>query len=72
MKTIAVFYEPETKENYCEEKKVLEIICRETTESEHAAIRNDYLSTHKYNKALSFCWWLPNDQANEIYERVKK
>ena len=68
MKTVAKFYEPETKENYYQEKKIVLTICKETTEQEFWQIKNDYLNTNKYNKSLSYCWYLEDDQADKIAE----
>ena len=66
MKIVAVFYEPDTKKNYYQVKKVVRRICKTATPIEFASLQNDYHSTTKYNKSLSYCWYLSNKDANDI------
>lgn len=66
MKTIAAFYERETEENFSKPKKIIKMVCETTTEQEHYKIRNAYLENKDYNKALSFCWWLEDKEADRI------
>lgn len=70
MKTIAVFYEAETPENYNTLRKVKKVVCVESTEAEYLKTRNAYLENPEYSKALSFCWWLEDSDADRILNKV--
>jgi hypothetical protein len=69
MKTVAIFYEKETDDNRYLEKKVLERLCVETTKEEHEKLLS---RMEEYNKALSICLWLEDDEAAKVVKKWKE
>jgi hypothetical protein len=70
MKTIAVFYEAETPENCNRLALIKKVVCVNSTEAEYYKTRNAYLENPEYSKALSFCWWLEDAEADRILNKV--
>lgn len=70
MKTIAVFYKAKIQENYLKPSKIAKVVCQRSTEAEYAKIRREYLENPEYSKALSFCWWLEDADADRILNRI--
>ena len=68
MKTIAVFYE---RFNGKDLPKIKKLICKTTTEEEHNVINRQYLNDTTIGKALSFCWWVDNEWADEVYKKYQ-
>lgn len=63
---VAKLYEAENEKNYFQEKELLQVVNKPATEEEFHQFRNEYLSNPLFNKSLSFCWFLPEEEAKKI------